>query len=279
MTGVEFLLLPIHLFGRHALHPYTSLKGDNISRQHALLSWDGISWLLEDTSANGTFLNAERLKKDYKFTLDQGDIINFGGYDSTPKEQVTEKKPSETLSKDTPAQSSPPLEELRQAALDISLYLYCHGIARQTTKKITGSIIKPLCRKDGGKPYGTVDVNVWKAWIAGSVKFPQVNKLDTFCHYLLKEFPIIQHWSTRTKATKPSLPLTIEDKQLIIQVAKNLRSQPERALDIWKQKNSTHRLKLKFNTLPSEAKNRQCFSWLRKKEANKIFDHHTELVD
>jgi FHA domain len=349
-SGQEFLLLPVHLFGRHAIYPNTALEGNNISRQHAVVSWDGEHWLLTDISSNGTRLQNQRIEKNTKNILKQGDEINFGSLDSW---KITDDAPPScmliphdskasiielTTTTHLPSKQNPEftlfmsdsgewvcqgshgltllihgvkignkehqwlfvdarahcvtyqlkehnsadrdrvndnarndldtqieeasVEELFAAVLDISLYLYCCGIARQTSKNSNNSIIKPLCKKDGGRPYDTIDINIWKAWIAGKVQSPQPDKVALFSAYLLKQFPIIYTWLGKKITRHPSSPLAPTERILLIRGAKYLHRRPEEALITWKEQNAHQRIVHKFNTLPSEIQNQACFEWL-----------------
>lgn len=56
------------------------LQGNNISRQHAVITWEGGSYLLADNqSLNGTFLNGRRVREPE--ILKEGDLIAIGGFD------------------------------------------------------------------------------------------------------------------------------------------------------------------------------------------------------
>lgn len=78
------------------------LKGNNISRQHAVITWDGASYLLADNqSLNGTFLNGRRIREPE--ALKEGDLIAVGSFDirfrqgvltvcDAEEEEVTERQ-------------------------------------------------------------------------------------------------------------------------------------------------------------------------------------------
>ncbi len=76
-TGINAILEPQHIFGRH---PTASTKLDNpeASRTHAVVIWDGDSWVFQDTSSNGSFINGQYQSKGSKVQLEKGDRIQFG---------------------------------------------------------------------------------------------------------------------------------------------------------------------------------------------------------
>ena len=64
-TQQVVILQPQHVFGRHPTAA-TSLESLEASRTHAVVIWDGESWVLQDTSSNGTFINGKALARDNK---------------------------------------------------------------------------------------------------------------------------------------------------------------------------------------------------------------------
>ena len=69
-------LLPQHSFGRHA-SCHTILSNPKASRQHAIVSWDGISWVLQDISSNGTFVDNQKVGSEQEKVLQLDSQIQF----------------------------------------------------------------------------------------------------------------------------------------------------------------------------------------------------------
>jgi pSer/pThr/pTyr-binding forkhead associated (FHA) protein len=60
------------------LSPYQAYAA-GVSRLHAVIKWTGVSILFKDLgSANGTFINGNRLPQNSEQTLNHGDIVSLG---------------------------------------------------------------------------------------------------------------------------------------------------------------------------------------------------------
>lgn len=77
-TAQKVLLLTEHVIGRHNDNAHTHLPEANVSRVHALVVWNGLQWLVKDSSTNGTYINGRLLKKSESATLKKGDKLQFG---------------------------------------------------------------------------------------------------------------------------------------------------------------------------------------------------------
>lgn len=69
-----------HTIGR-ALNSTTVLSTADISSSHAIIRWDGGSWVLFDHSRNGCMVNREFVSKGHSKKLSLGDTIQFGKKD------------------------------------------------------------------------------------------------------------------------------------------------------------------------------------------------------
>jgi pSer/pThr/pTyr-binding forkhead associated (FHA) protein len=77
--GKRFPLGPVNTIGRTMANDIP-LNDNFMSSEHALLQWDGQSWVLEDLeSTNGTRLNGQEI--DQPTALDYGDMIQVGHVD------------------------------------------------------------------------------------------------------------------------------------------------------------------------------------------------------
>jgi pSer/pThr/pTyr-binding forkhead associated (FHA) protein len=77
--GQRFPLGPTNTIGR-TMENDIALNDSFLSSEHALLQWDGQTWLLEDLeSTNGTRLNGREV--DQPTPLDYGDTIQIGHVD------------------------------------------------------------------------------------------------------------------------------------------------------------------------------------------------------
>lgn len=86
-----------HVFGRHPATAHTILTDQSASRIHATVYWEGNSWLIKDSSSNGTFLNAQRLTVGQKYKLTKSDTIQFGDTQATPWLVVDLSQPKSML--------------------------------------------------------------------------------------------------------------------------------------------------------------------------------------
>lgn len=119
-----------HVFGRHPHTNNTCLKSPDISRTHAVISWNNDTWSIKDTSTNGTFVNGRRI--DNRGTqLLQHDRIQFGNLQADYWELIDNHAPQSML-----LPVSPGLEPVLLSGLvglpseqqpDITLYASADG--------------------------------------------------------------------------------------------------------------------------------------------------------
>lgn len=76
-TGSIIPLKAYHLFGRLALSVDTVIERPEVSRIHCGIEWVETDWIIVDRSANGTFLNGEKLQTNQAKVLNVGDEICF----------------------------------------------------------------------------------------------------------------------------------------------------------------------------------------------------------
>ncbi|MDE1460830.1 FHA domain-containing protein [Spartinivicinus poritis] len=67
-----------HIFGRHPTSTHTVLPNPDASRIHAVITWDGEFWWLQDSSSNGTIINNTQMQPGGKVCLKTSDQIVFG---------------------------------------------------------------------------------------------------------------------------------------------------------------------------------------------------------
>src|SRR3712207_4946261 len=78
-TKARSVLLARHLVGRSSL-AHLRLSEPNVSGEHAVISWNGQSWELNDLgSRNGTTLDGRRLAAGERAQVARGAIVGFGG--------------------------------------------------------------------------------------------------------------------------------------------------------------------------------------------------------
>jgi len=76
-TDERVTLLVQHIFGRNPGDSTTVLTSRAVSRLHAVIFWDGETWVLHDTSRNGSYLNGKQLASGGKVGLKRLDRISF----------------------------------------------------------------------------------------------------------------------------------------------------------------------------------------------------------
>ena len=70
-----------HTFGRDVSTNITPLENPQASRNHAIITWDGETWRIKDTSRNGTLLDHVRINSGTYEELLVGTKIQFGSTD------------------------------------------------------------------------------------------------------------------------------------------------------------------------------------------------------
>lgn len=73
-----------HTFGRLQDQVDSCVDLAAVSRIHAAIEWNGISWLLRDLSRNGTWLDGEKLSTGEPCALKLGQKVHFGSPDQMP---------------------------------------------------------------------------------------------------------------------------------------------------------------------------------------------------
>lgn len=77
-TRIRALLLTRHLAGRSGL-ARLRLHEPSVSAEHALISWDGRAWQVQDLgSKNGTTVDGRRLQPGERVGLARGAVLTFG---------------------------------------------------------------------------------------------------------------------------------------------------------------------------------------------------------
>ncbi len=108
----EVYLNKYHLFGRKEQSVDTYIDDASISRVHAKIEWADESWFLEDKSKNGIWLNNEKLEKNKKYVLRQGDKITFSLNENiefevqnldAPQDVIIAKSPEECIKQGLPS--------------------------------------------------------------------------------------------------------------------------------------------------------------------------------
>lgn len=96
VTGESLCLHSAHIFGRNTDICNTHISDKDVSRLHATISWVNTSWVLEDHSRNGTYVNEALLIKS-SITLNEGSTIQFGKMNAANWELVDAKPPCSYL--------------------------------------------------------------------------------------------------------------------------------------------------------------------------------------
>ncbi|KZS39013.1 hypothetical protein AWE51_10625 [Aquimarina aggregata] len=85
-----------HTFGRNRHIANTHISEKDISQSHALISWKGSDWYIQDHSRNGTLVNGEYINHA-TVKLSKGCRIQFGEHESTQWEMINLDSPSSYL--------------------------------------------------------------------------------------------------------------------------------------------------------------------------------------
>ena len=97
-TGDIVNLMDAHYFGREQKGENSTVLDDpGISRIHASFFWTGRSWVLQDTSKNGTYINHNRCQRMEKTELKEGDLISFGSEKAVPWKLINCSAPKSIL--------------------------------------------------------------------------------------------------------------------------------------------------------------------------------------
>ena len=95
-TGEIVYLNTQHTFGRNRNVANTYIAEKDISQSHALVSWRGSNWYLQDHSRNGTIVNGEYINNT-AVKLSKGHKIQFGEHESTQWDIINVDPPSSYL--------------------------------------------------------------------------------------------------------------------------------------------------------------------------------------
>ncbi|MFK8011301.1 MAG: FHA domain-containing protein [Marinicellaceae bacterium] len=96
-TQEIIILRSQHIFGRHPAGSNTLLNNTESSRLHASIQWNGRDWSIQDTSQNGTFVNAKKIHNGLKNIIKKGDEIHFGSLDSSCWVFINDHEPQSLL--------------------------------------------------------------------------------------------------------------------------------------------------------------------------------------
>jgi len=80
--SIEHLHNP-HLFGRNNPSANSSLNSNLVSRNHASIEWGNETWLIQDLSRNGTWVNNTQIEQHAQVELHIGDIVKLGNDDDS----------------------------------------------------------------------------------------------------------------------------------------------------------------------------------------------------
>lgn len=96
-TEEQITLLIQHIFGRHPSSSHTILHHADASRMHATILWDGESWLLQDSSSNGTYVNGNPVLRGSMQKLRKGDKVHFASLNGDAWEMLDVSSPKSLL--------------------------------------------------------------------------------------------------------------------------------------------------------------------------------------
>ncbi len=106
LTGEVIVLHVHHTFGRYKTKVETVLTSQDVSKVHASICWEDQQWKVVDHSRNGTWVNKNRLVSKAKQILSVGDVVWFGGSEtsawkvldvSPPKPMLVSIKPQGSI--------------------------------------------------------------------------------------------------------------------------------------------------------------------------------------
>lgn len=125
LTKERHYLQDHHTFGRRKETVDTAILQPEISKIHAVISWNGDGWEIRDLSRNGTWLDDKKLPPSVNTGLMKGQIICFSGADKNSWEVEDLSPPGNMLiglNADSPTQTLSsyhllPDSEMPQAAL------------------------------------------------------------------------------------------------------------------------------------------------------------------
>ncbi|RBP52887.1 FHA domain-containing protein [Arenicella xantha] len=86
-----------HTIGRRRNQVNTCLEFDFVSKLHSLIEWKGECWMIRDMSANGTWVNGERIDSFTSYLLKKGDVIEIAGQDGVKFEFCDESPPHDMI--------------------------------------------------------------------------------------------------------------------------------------------------------------------------------------
>lgn len=115
-----------HTLGRDQHTNITALQHPAVSRNHAIISWDGEHWRLKDSSTNGTLINRTRIGYGTYQSLKEGVAIQFGNHPSETWEVLELSPPITCLIPLTPSLAMIPLHDVEILSLgdkEIMVYL------------------------------------------------------------------------------------------------------------------------------------------------------------
>ncbi len=115
-----------HTLGRDQHTNITALQNPAVSRNHAIISWDGEHWRLKDSSTNGTLINRTRIGYGTYHSLKEGVTIQFGNHPTESWEVIDLSPPITCLIPLTTSLSMIPLHDIEILSLgdkEIMVYL------------------------------------------------------------------------------------------------------------------------------------------------------------
>ena len=128
LTDEKITLQVQHTFGRQAETCNTVLTHANMSRLHAVISWDGDCWAIKDSnSSNGTYRNGNKQKGGVNYPLSKHDKLQFGSLQAECWEILSLDPPKSLLTPLTPGLQTIELDNIAALPSDenpeITLYL------------------------------------------------------------------------------------------------------------------------------------------------------------
>jgi predicted component of type VI protein secretion system len=91
------------------------LDGPDLSREHLIVTTDGVDLYVADTSSNGTWLNGNRLKRSAKTRITDEDLVEIPGYALTFQFADRAARKNEAAIEPAPA----PVLEMSSAAVPL----------------------------------------------------------------------------------------------------------------------------------------------------------------
>jgi hypothetical protein len=197
-------LAPHHTFGRLAHHVDTYVDNAYVSKLHAAIEWNGLSWRIKNLGQNGTWLNGNPLAQGETRALAEGDVFYFAEQHRNGFTVVNVDAPADVLwpSTNDPIHT-PPITLSRHQLLpntenpDIALY-FDDDIQAWMVEELAAPLVEPRVLDDGDEIL--IAGNHWRL-----VRFRQAQPTDTKISRQLQDYEFCFRLSLDEESTELQL--------------------------------------------------------------------------